>query len=98
LLSEAYVKVLSADFLSTSLALSLQFFSLPKASHTKRPKIKAFSQYSKAKSPPQQKAHVKPQRAKAPPPSSGVFYSSKQGGTMGSGVTLQQEKPAFLLL
>jgi hypothetical protein len=51
LLSEAYGKVLGADFLSTSLAFSLQFFSLPKASHTKRPKVKASSQYSKAKSP-----------------------------------------------
>jgi hypothetical protein len=71
LLSEAYVKVLSADFLSALLGIfplpfSLQqFFSLPKASHTKRPKVKASSQYSKAKSPPEQKAKSQAKSPKA---------------------------------
>jgi hypothetical protein len=49
------------------------------------PKQKAKSQ---AKSPKVQKPKVKPQKAKAPPPPSGVFYSSKQGGTTGRGMTL----------
>jgi hypothetical protein len=39
------------------------------------------------------KPKVKPPKAKAPLPPPGVFYSSKQGS-----VTLQQEKPAFLVL
>jgi hypothetical protein len=60
-------------FLSFSLQL---FFSLPKASHTKKPKVKASSQYSKVNSPPKQKSQkpkVKPQNAEAPLSPSGFF-------------------------
>jgi hypothetical protein len=75
-------------------------FPFHKASHTKKPKVKASSQYSKAKSPLKQKAKsqakrskgqkpkVKSQKAKSPLPPSGVFYSSKQGSTTGRGMTL----------
>jgi hypothetical protein len=79
-----------------------QFFPLiilfpSKSFSHKRPKVKSYSQYSKAKGPPKQKAQakqkvqkpkVKLQKAKALLPPSGVFYSSKQGGAMGRGVTL----------
>jgi hypothetical protein len=54
LLSEAYVKALGADFLPTPLqhfplnnSFPFSNFSLPKASHTKRPKVKP--QKAKAK-------------------------------------------------
>jgi hypothetical protein len=64
----------------------------------KPPGQKAKSQAKKSKSPKVQKPKVKPPKAKSPLPPSGVFYSSKQGGAMGRGVTSQQEKPVFLLL
>jgi hypothetical protein len=65
LLSEAYVKVSINPYLAFS---SQQFFPsiilfLPKASHTKKPKVKASSQYPKAKDLPKQKVQkpkVKP--------------------------------------
>jgi hypothetical protein len=48
---------------------------------------------SQAKIPEAQMTKVKPQKAKGPLAPSGVFYGSKQGGTTGRGMTLQQQKP-----
>jgi hypothetical protein len=74
------------------LILYQQFFSLPKAFHTKKPKVKASSHYSKAKSSPKPKAKPpKGKKKKKTLAPSGVFYSSKQGGATGRGMTLQQE-------
>jgi hypothetical protein len=83
LLSEAYVKLLGADcqplfgiFPSTVL-FPLAMFPLNNS-------------FPFQKLPTPKKPEVKPQKpkAKTPLPPSGVFYSSKQGGAKGRGVTL----------
>jgi hypothetical protein len=60
---------------------SKSFFPLFKGPQSKRPKAK-----QKVQKP--QKPKVNPPEAKAPLPPSRVFYSNKQGGAKGRGVTL----------
>jgi hypothetical protein len=74
-----YQPLFSHSFSFSNFPLAVLFpsvFSLPKASHTKKPKAK--DQSKKPKLNPKVKAQGK--KAKAPSPPSGVFYKQQQAG------------------
>jgi hypothetical protein len=90
---QTFYQPLFSIFPSTILFPSAIFPSKTFPHQKAQSKVKASSQYSKAKSPPKQKAksqakgpkaQSKAPKAKAPLPPSGVFYSSKQVEPRGS--------------